>query len=182
MGGPEAIARQHERGTADGARTAQRARRRRTALEEQAPIAGETERDENGEGRSPSIPPTTCSRSLARIDGRPVVVGGEDFTQRGGSPSPAGLRRSVYAETLAIELRRPLVRFLEGGGGSVAGTRGPTARPPRRPEADGRPGLLDVSASSRSPRSCSSCPSPPRPSARSRASRPRGSPPRTSRS
>ena len=62
------------------------------------------------------------------MDGRPVVVGGEDFTQRGGSPSPSGLRRSVYAETLAIQLRRPLVRFLDGGGGGWERIRGRRVR------------------------------------------------------
>jgi acetyl-CoA carboxylase carboxyltransferase component len=62
------------------------------------------------------------------VEGRPVVVGGEDFTQRGGSPTPAGLRKSVYAEELAVQYQVPLVRFLQGGGGSVAGTRGKGAR------------------------------------------------------
>ncbi len=133
MGGPEAIARQHERGRLT-------VRERLDALvdagsvEEQAPIAGETERDENGEVIA--FHPANYLLALARIDGRPVVVGGEDFTQRGGSPSPAGLRRSVYAETLAIELRRPLVRFLEGGGGSVAGTRGPKSAATPKPMGD----------------------------------------------
>jgi len=60
-----------------------------------------------------------------------VVVGGEDFTQRGGSPTPAGLRKSVYAEELALRYRLPLVRFLEGGGGSVTGSRGRAAGAPR---------------------------------------------------
>ena len=27
---------------------------------------------------------------IGKLDERPVVVGGEDFTQRGGSPTPAG--------------------------------------------------------------------------------------------
>lgn len=55
---------------------------------------------------------------VAKIDGRLVVVGGKDFTQAGGSPSPAGLRKSVMAEEVSVRL--PLVRVLEGGGGSVA--------------------------------------------------------------
>ena len=68
---------------------------------------------------------------VGNVDGRPCVFGGEDFTQRGGSPSPAGLRKSVYAEDLAIRYRLPLVRFLEGGGGSVAGTGGKRGGGPR---------------------------------------------------
>ncbi|MFP6654149.1 MAG: carboxyl transferase domain-containing protein [Myxococcota bacterium] len=126
LGGPEAIERQHARG-----RLTIRERLDllvdEKSLEEQAPIAGETEHDH--EGRVTAFHPANYLLALAKVDGRPIVVGGEDFTQRGGSPSPAGLRRSVYAETLAIELRVPLVRFLEGGGGSVAGTGGKTKRP-----------------------------------------------------
>ena len=133
MGGPEAVARQHERGRLT-------VRERIDALidagtlEEQGPIAGESERDEDG--RVVAFHPANYLLALAEVDGRPIVVGGEDFTQRGGSPSPAGLRRSVYAETLAIELRRPLVRFLEGGGGSVAGTGGPRQKTAPRSMGD----------------------------------------------
>ncbi len=138
MGGPEAVERQHERGRLT-------IRERLDALvdpgslEEQGPIAGETEYDENGDVIA--FHPANYLLGLARIDGRRIVVGGEDFTQRGGSPSPAGLRRSVYAETLAIDLRIPLVRFLEGGGGSVAGTGGTRglAKPGRAPRGAGEP-------------------------------------------
>lgn len=126
MGGAEAIARQHDRGRLT-VRERLAALVDENSLEEQAPIAGEAERDDAG--NVTAFHPANYLLGLAEIDGRPIVVGGEDFTQRGGSPSPAGLRRSVYAETLAIDLRRPLVRFLEGGGGSVAGTRGKSSAP-----------------------------------------------------
>ena len=56
---------------------------------------------------------------FGRIEGRRIVVGGEGFTLKGGSPNAAGLRKSVYAEHLASQYRVPLVRMLEGGGGSV---------------------------------------------------------------
>ncbi len=59
---------------------------------------------------------------FGKIDKRRVVVGGEDFTLKGGSPNAAGLRKSVYAEHLAVQYRVPLVRMLEGGGGSVKGS------------------------------------------------------------
>lgn len=59
---------------------------------------------------------------FGKIEGRRVVVGGEDFTLKGGSPNAAGLRKSVYAEHLASRFRVPLVRLLEGGGGSVRGS------------------------------------------------------------
>jgi acetyl-CoA carboxylase carboxyltransferase component len=59
---------------------------------------------------------------FGRIENRRVVVGGEDFTLKGGSPNAAGLRKSVYAEHLAARYKVPLVRMLEGGGGSVKGS------------------------------------------------------------
>jgi acetyl-CoA carboxylase carboxyltransferase component len=121
LGGSEAVAKQHELGRLT-------IRERIDAVvddgsfREQGPIAGDSEVGEDGE--LVSFTPANYVLGLARIDGRPCVVGGEDFTQRGGSPSPAGLRKSVYAEELACRYRLPLVRFLQGGGGSVAGTRG----------------------------------------------------------
>ena len=59
---------------------------------------------------------------FGKIDQRRIVVGGEDFTLKGGSPNVAGLRKSVYAEHLAVQYKVPLVRMLEGGGGSVKGS------------------------------------------------------------
>lgn len=65
--------------------------------------------------------PANYVLGFGRIDGRRVVAGGEDFTLKGGSPNAAGLRKSIYAEHLACRYRVPLVRLLEGGGGSVRG-------------------------------------------------------------
>jgi len=97
------------------------------SFREHGPIAGHSELGEDGAVRA--FAPANYVLGIARVDGRPCVVGGEDFTQRGGSPSPAGLRKSVFAEELAVQYRLPLVRFLQGGGGSVVGTAGkPTRR------------------------------------------------------
>jgi acetyl-CoA carboxylase carboxyltransferase component len=125
-GGEEAVTRQHELGRLT-------IRERIDALidaqsfREQGPIAGHSEIGEDGDLRS--FTPANYVVGLAKIDGRPVVVGGEDFTQRGGSPTPAGLRKSVYAEEMACHYRLPLVRFLQGGGGSVTGTQRKGTRP-----------------------------------------------------
>jgi len=125
-GGDEAVAKQHELGRLT-------IRERIDTLvdtdsfREQGPIAGQAELDADGELRAFS--PANYVLGLAKIDGRPVVVGGEDFTQRGGSPSPAGLRKSIYAEEVACRYRLPLVRFLQGGGGSVTGTQRKGTRP-----------------------------------------------------
>lgn len=124
LGGAEAVARQHAQGRLT-------IRERVAGLidadsfREQGPIAGHSETDEHEELQS--FTPGNYILGLARIGGRPCVVGGEDFTVRGGSPSTAGLRKSVYAEELAAQFRLPLVRFLEGGGGSVPRGSGKTA-------------------------------------------------------
>jgi len=118
QGGAEAVARQHEHGRLT-------VRERIDALvdagtfREQGPIAGHAELDEDGNLQA--FTPGNYVLGIGAVDGRPCVVGGEDFTLRGGSPTPAGLRKSVYAEELAARYRFPLVRFLEGGGGSVTG-------------------------------------------------------------
>jgi acetyl-CoA carboxylase carboxyltransferase component len=55
------------------------------------------------------------------IDGRPVVVEGDDFTVRGGA-ADAGLReKMLMAEKMAFDMRMPLIRLIDGtgGGGSV---------------------------------------------------------------
>jgi acetyl-CoA carboxylase carboxyltransferase component len=149
MGGEEAVAKQHERG-----RLSVRERIGRLAdpgsFYEQGPLAGHAEHDEDG--NLVDFSPANYVLGFAKVDGRPVVVGGEDFTQRGGSPSPAGLRKSVYSEDLARRHRLPLVRFLEGGGGSVAGSASNAGKktkksaPPRTaPEAAfGAPRFLSI--------------------------------------
>jgi len=120
-GGAEAVAKQHALG-----RLTIRERvdllLDAESFREQGPVAGHAETDEDGVLRA--FTPANYVLGSGRVDGRPVVVGGEDFTQRGGSPSPAGLRKSVFAEDLCLRLRVPLVRLLQGGGGSVAGTAG----------------------------------------------------------
>lgn len=119
LGGEEAVAKQHARGKLtireriDGLVDGQ-------SFSEQGPLAGHAELDD--EGNLVEFTPGNYILGLAKIDGRPCAIGGEDFTQRGGSPTPAGLRKSAYAEELAYRHRIPLVRFLEGGGGSVRGT------------------------------------------------------------
>ncbi|MEO0678816.1 MAG: carboxyl transferase domain-containing protein [Pseudomonadota bacterium] len=56
-----------------------------------------------------------------RVDGRPVAVAGDDFTVRGGAADASIWAKNVQAETMAHQLRLPLIRLIEGtgGGGSV---------------------------------------------------------------
>ena len=124
-GGAEAVAKQHARGRLS-------VRERIEALvdpasfREHGELAGEAERDERGELRS--FAPANVVVGTARIDGRPVVVGGDDFTLQGGAYTPVGLRKGLYADELAIRRKLPVVRLLEGGGASVTGATGVRGR------------------------------------------------------
>jgi acetyl-CoA carboxylase carboxyltransferase component len=89
------------------------------SFQEQGEIAGGSE--VNDEGKLESLTPANFILGFGKINNREVVVGGEDFTVKGGSPNPAGLRKSVYTEELALKYKIPLIRLHEGGGGSVAG-------------------------------------------------------------
>ncbi len=57
----------------------------------------------------------------AKVDGRPVVIGGDDFTVRGGSADATIKEKHMMCEQMASSLRLPLLRIVEGsgGGGSV---------------------------------------------------------------
>ena len=119
MGGADAVERQHAKGRLT-------VRERIDALldpdsfREVGAGAGGAERGKDG--RLTGFTPANFVLGFGKIDGRTCVVGGEDFTLKGGSPNEAGLRKSVYTEELACQYRVPLVRLHEGGGGSVAGT------------------------------------------------------------
>ena len=119
QGGPEGIAKQHANG--------------RLTIRERIDALLDTDSFVE-QGQATAIPdyddadeltgfvPANYVVGFGNINERRVVVGGEDFTLKGGSPNAAGLRKSVYAEHMACQYRVPLVRLLEGGGGSVKGS------------------------------------------------------------
>jgi acetyl-CoA carboxylase carboxyltransferase component len=118
MGGPDKIRRQHDAGRLT-------VRERIAALlddgsfHEIGGLAGNAEYDEAGELKS--FMAANFVTGTGRIDGRKVVVGGDDFTIRGGASDASIAAKQIYAEHLANQLRLPIVRLVEGtgGGGSV---------------------------------------------------------------
>ena len=118
QGGPDAIKLQHKKG-----RLTLRERIEllldKDSFDEQGEIAGGSEVNDSGELES--LTPANFILGFGKINDKQVVVGGEDFTVKGGSPNAAGLRKSVYTEELALKYKIPLIRLHEGGGGSVAG-------------------------------------------------------------
>lgn len=118
LGGTERVERQH----AGGRKTI----RERIDLlvddgsfHELGKIAGMAEYDENNELRQ--LTPSNFVFGKARIDERQVIVGGDDFTVRGGSADATIKQKHIQCERMANALKLPLVRLVEGsgGGGSV---------------------------------------------------------------
>ena len=73
------------------------------------------------DGKLIEFRPANFVLGTGRINGRRIVVGGDDFTVRGGAADAAIHSKQVWGEQLAHELRMPIVRLVDGsgGGGSV---------------------------------------------------------------
>ena len=118
LGGAERVKRQH-----DGGRLTIRERVTRLAdpdsFHELGKIAGRATYD--AKNNLESLTPSNFIFGRARIDGRPVIIGGDDFTVRGGSADATIKGKHNMCERMAHDLRLPLIRLVEGsgGGGSV---------------------------------------------------------------
>jgi acetyl-CoA carboxylase carboxyltransferase component len=73
------------------------------------------------DGALESFMPANFVVGRGLVEGRPVVVGGDDFTVRGGAADAAIRGKQIIGEQMALELRLPLIRLVDGtgGGGSV---------------------------------------------------------------
>ncbi len=74
------------------------------------------------DGRLTKVVPAPYVMGLAKIDGRSVAIGGEDFTVRGGTSWGSDRRKGGqggFVEDLAHQYRIPLVNLIDGAGGSV---------------------------------------------------------------
>src|SRR5690606_8831500 len=119
MGGEQAIERQHQNG-----RLTVRERIQKLtdpgSFREVGTLAGTGTYD--AQNRLVSVTPAPYVAGLARIDGRPVALGGEDFTVRGGTTFGSTRRKGGqggFIEDLAHHYRIPLVNLIDGAGGSV---------------------------------------------------------------
>lgn len=119
MGGPDNIARQH----AAGRLTVRERIARITdpeSFREIGSIAGTG--TYNAALELEKLTPATYVAGTARIDGRSVAIGGEDFTVRGGTSFGAQRRKGGqggYIEDLAHHYKMPLVNLVDGAGGTV---------------------------------------------------------------
>ena len=118
MGGVDKVKRQHDRGRLT-------VRERIDGLidkgtfHEIGAVSGIGEYDSSGELQK--VTPANCVFGRARVDGRTVVVVGDDFTVRGGSADASISAKPLMAEEMAHDFRLPIIRIIEGsgGGGSV---------------------------------------------------------------
>jgi len=137
LGGPERVKRQH-----DGGRLTIRERIAALADEgtfrELGKIAGMAEYDGNNDLEK--LTPSNFVFGRAMVDGRRVVIGGDDFTVRGGSADATIKEKHLMCERMANELRLPLLRLVEGsgGGGYGQGQSRPRAAPRFPPRRAGR--------------------------------------------
>jgi len=119
MGGPDKVKRQH-----DGGKLTVRERIERLldagSFHEIGALTGVARYAEDGTTID-EFTPANLITGRGRVDGRPVVVEGDDFTVRGGA-NDAGIRgKLLQTERMARDLRLPMIRLVDGtgGGGSV---------------------------------------------------------------
>ena len=122
-GGPEAVARHH----AEGKLTVRERIVRLLdagSFQEVGKLAGRAKYAQDG--KLAAFTPYPYAMGIGKIDGRPVAVGGEDYTIKGGSGSGSGRRKGGqggFIEDLAALYRIPLVNLIDGVGGSVESIR-----------------------------------------------------------
>ncbi len=118
MGSPDRVQRHRDRGHLT-VRERMELLVDRDTFRERGVLAGKATYDEDG-SLSDFIP-SNYVMGVAKIDGRPVVAGGDDFTVRGGAADGAVGGKAGHAERMARELRVPVIRLVDGtgGGGSV---------------------------------------------------------------
>ncbi len=91
----------------------------RDSFRETGSLASKVEYDEDGNLKS--LTPSNFVTGRGTIDGRPVIIGCDDFTVRGGASDGAVGNKMGWSERTARELRLPIIRLVDGtgGGGSV---------------------------------------------------------------
>ncbi len=118
MGGADKVKRQHDAGKLS---VRERIEKLLDAgsFHEIGMISGKARYD--SAGALTNFQPANFVFGRGRIENRAVVVGGDDFTVRGGAADASIHQKQIMAEQMANELRIPIVRLVDGtgGGGSV---------------------------------------------------------------
>jgi acetyl-CoA carboxylase carboxyltransferase component len=118
-GGPDAVAKHHAAGKFTVRERIARVLDR-GSFREVGQLAGHASYDVNGQ--LTAFEPAPYVMGIGRIDGRPVAIGGEDYTIRAGTSFGAERRKGGqggFIEDLAYEYRIPLINLIDGTGGTV---------------------------------------------------------------
>ncbi len=90
------------------------------SFQEVGKLAGKATYDEHGS--LTGFTPSPYVAGIGKIDGRPIAIGGEDYTIKGGAGFGGQRRKGGqggFIEDLACQYRIPLVNLIDGVGGSV---------------------------------------------------------------
>ena len=118
MGGADKVKRQRDQGRLNVRERIDRILDQ-NSFHEIGAISGTAEYDTTGE--LTNLTPANCVFGRGKVDGRTVVIVGDDFTVRGGSADASISAKPLMAEEMAHDFRLPIIRVIEGsgGGGSV---------------------------------------------------------------
>jgi methylmalonyl-CoA decarboxylase subunit alpha len=122
-GGADAVAKHHAAGKLTVRERIARVLDR-GSFREVGQLAGRASYDVNGQ--LTAFEPAPYVMGIGRIDGRPVAIGGEDYTIRAGTSFGADRRKGGqggFIEDLAYEYRIPLINLIDGTGGTVSTAR-----------------------------------------------------------
>ncbi len=72
---------------------------------------------QDAQGEIVDFTPANFVAGRGTIDGRPTIVGADDFTVRGGHADAGIRRKQVHAQQLSRELAIPMVRLIDGSSG-----------------------------------------------------------------
>ncbi|MCC7364935.1 MAG: hypothetical protein IT303_11240 [Dehalococcoidia bacterium] len=115
LGGPERIDRQHSQGRYTVRERIDQIVDPGSFMEAQ-PLMGAAEYDQDGNLRA--FTPGAYVMGLGEIDGRPVAIGGDDFTISGGSPHNVHKHPRAFTQPLALQYGIPYIQLVEGVGHS----------------------------------------------------------------
>lgn len=140
MGGTERVARQHKEGKQTIRERIEQLADKGTFFEVGSTM-GLGQYDDNGD--LIGFTPAAYVTGLAEIDGRPVTIGGEDFTVSGGSPAGIHKDEVFFMHPMSLQYGIPCVQLKDGAGANVGGSGG-SGRSGYVPFPDGRFWCSDV--------------------------------------
>lgn len=82
-------------------------------------LAGAPSYDENNPHHLKSLVPCPFVMGVGKLDGKRVAIHGDDFTVKGASVGRMYKAKGAYFVKMARALKMPMVRLVEGAGGSI---------------------------------------------------------------